>query len=300
MNPRVPYRLAPCEDRGLAWALLSRAALAAPQLVRGLLAVYGPMEAADRLASGSADPRFGEHNRGHAREDLARIAALGGRLLTRDDTAWPADRLADLDTFDAAAMAPLALWTRGLGVAWLTADRAVAVTGSRACTPYGLAVTSDIVSDLARHKWTIVSGAGYGVDAEAHRVALDASAPTIAVLANGLHRPFPPGNADLIARLAADGLLVSEYPPGVETAPDRLRARQRLVAALTAGVVVCETGIRGSTRGTAAWAQRLARPLFAVPGPITSAASRGGHDLIRAGHARPVTTGQHIHDALTS
>ncbi|MRH93049.1 hypothetical protein GFY24_37475 [Nocardia sp. SYP-A9097] len=202
------------DDHLLAWALLSRAALTAPDTVRALLAAHGPVDAAERIAMDEMRSQFGPQARVTAQHDLERAERVGGRLLTRDDPGWPA-ALNDLDTIEAHT--PIALWTRGPGQLNPLADRTeIAVVGARASTTYGEKVTRYVGMDLAAQGWTILSGGAFGIDATAHAAALEAGRPTVAVLPCGLHRLFPQGNAGLLADIEKTGLLVSEYPPGVE------------------------------------------------------------------------------------
>jgi len=134
-----------------------------------------------------------------------------------------------------------------------------------------------------------VSGGAYGIDAAAHRGALAAGAITIAVLACGVDHPYPAGHADLFADVAAQGLVVSEWPPGRHPARLRFLVRNRTIAALTCGTVVVEAGERSGALNTARHAAELGRPLMAVPGPVTSAQSAGCHRIIREWDATCVT-----------
>ncbi|BCN68358.1 hypothetical protein RE943_18310 [Prescottella equi] len=170
------------------------------------------------------------------------------------------------------------------------AARSVAVVGTRAASSYGEHVTAEIVGDLAADGWTIVSGAAFGVDAAAHRAALGVGGLTVAVLACGVDRAYPAGHGRLLQQIARDGAVISEYPPGTSPARYRFLARNRLVAGLSEAVVVVEAGWRSGARNTATWGRRLGRPVLAVPGPVTSAASTGCHRMIREGEARLVSS----------
>ncbi|WP_432278198.1 DNA-processing protein DprA [Nocardia carnea] len=130
-----------------------------------------------------------------------------------------------------------------------------------------------------------MSGGAFGVDSAAHRAALVRQTPTVAVLATGVDRAYPSAHAGLFDRIREHGLLVSEYPPGSPVAKTQFLQRNRLVAALSQAVVIPECGIRSGSRNTARWARNLGRPVFAVPGPVHSAASAGCHDLIATGEA---------------
>lgn len=283
------------DERLHAWALLARAALASPIIVHALLIEHGPLAAAEYIAADARDSRFGPVTREMAAYDLERAERAGARLVTRDDPGW-FTVLADLDTV--GAHAPIALWSRGRGQLNLLTERAVAVVGSRAATSYGEKVATHLATGLGEHGWTVVSGGAFGVDAAAHQAALDARRPTVAVLPAGLHRLFPHGNAYQLARIEETGLLLSEYPPGVEPSRPNFLARNRIVAALAVGMVVPEAGLRSGTANTVGWATKLQRPVTAVPGPIDSAASRGCHEFIRTGQATLAVDAQDVLDAL--
>ncbi|GAA4476216.1 DNA-processing protein DprA [Rhodococcus olei] len=287
----------PTDARTLAWAYLSQVALGPCAPLVELAAAVGPEAAADAVRTADLPEvlRTRTEARRHldtAERDLDRLLRLGGRLLTPDDEDWPAWKLLAFDGIesrrDREAAVPLALWTLGAAsVAELT-DRAIGVVGTRAATGYGEHVTTQFVDDLAGAGWTVVSGAAYGIDGVAHRAALAAGAPTVAVLACGLDRAYPAGHARLLRDVADTGLVLSEYPLGTTPARHRFLARNRLVAGLSDAVLVVEAGARSGARNTAAWAARLGRPVLAVPGPVTSAASVGCHRMIREGTAQLV------------
>src|SRR5581483_8426457 len=122
-----------------------------------------------------------------------------------------------------------------------------------------------------------------GIDGAAHRAALAVEGVTVAVLAGGIDIPYPAGHSGLLHRIASNGLLVTEYPPGVRPARHRFLTRNRLVAAVAGAAVVVEAGLRSGAANTAAWAGALGRVVAAVPGPVTSSASAGCHALLRNG-----------------
>ncbi|MCA1824892.1 MAG: DNA-processing protein DprA, partial [Frankia sp.] len=169
----------------------------------------------------------------------------------------------------------------------------VAIVGTRAPTNYGVHVAGELAVDLAERGWLTVSGGAYGIDAAAHRGALAAQAPTVAVLACGLDVTYPKGHERLFDRIAEDGLLVSEWPPGSSPMRHRFLVRNRIIAALGAGTVVVEAGARSGTANTVAHARRLDRPIMAVPGAVTSAMSVGCHALLRH-DARLVTNAAEV------
>lgn len=160
---------------------------------------------------------------------------------------------------------------------------AVAVVGSRACSVYGKRATERIVGGLAAAGWTVVSGLARGIDGAAHRAALDAGGRTIAVLAGGLSKIYPPEHAELAEQVAGRGALVSETPMTVAPQPGMFPARNRIVSGLCRAVVVVEANERSGALITAEHALEQGREVFAVPGNIDSPASAGCLDLIRKG-----------------
>jgi DNA processing protein len=215
--------------------------------------------------------------------ELGVLARYGGTFLTPDDTRWPA-AFADL-----GALAPLSLWVRGDPDLARLAERSVSLVGSRACTDYGIRVTRALACGLADRGFTVVSGGANGIDAEAHRGALVSGAPTVAFLAGGVDRLYPASNTDLLRRTVEQGAVVAEAPPGSVPGKQRFLKRNRLIAALTSGTVVVEAAVRSGALSTANHAVTLLRPLGAVPGPVTSMASAGCHELLRRGAAVCVT-----------
>uniref|UniRef100_UPI001C127059 DNA-processing protein DprA n=1 Tax=Streptomyces brasiliscabiei TaxID=2736302 RepID=UPI001C127059 len=137
------------------------------------------------------------------------------------------------------------------------------------------------ISRAVTRGWVVVSGGAYGVDGAVHRGALGAGGATVAVLACGVDRPYPRGHAQLIGRIAEQGLVVGELPPGEHPTPSRFILRNRVIAALTRGTVVVEAAYRSGALVTARAAQRLGRFAMGVPGPATSALSSGVHELLR-------------------
>jgi DNA processing protein len=161
--------------------------------------------------------------------------------------------------------------------------QAVAVVGARASTSYGAHVAAELGAGLADRGCTVVSGAAIGIDGAAHRGALGVEGATVAVLACGVDRVYPASHELLLERIAASGLVVSEYPPGGVPGRHRFLVRNRLIAGLAAGTVVVEAGLRSGAQRTASDALSLGRQVMAVPGPVTSAMSVGCHRLVRDG-----------------
>ncbi len=208
--------------------------------------------------------------------DLRELTAVGGRLVVPGDEEWPA-QLDDLD------VPPFCLWVRGPRELHAVTTRAAAIVGARASTEYGVRVAAQFAAECADRGITVVSGAAYGIDAAAHLGALAHGGATVAVLASGVDRPYPRGNAPLIDRIAAEGVVVSEVPPGSSPTRSRFVQRNRLIAALADATLVVEAGLRSGASITASQAARINRPVGVVPGPITSPASAGCHKLLRDG-----------------
>lgn len=166
----------------------------------------------------------------------------------------------------------------------------IAIVGARAATGYGEHVTVEVSSGLVDRGFAIVSGGAYGIDGTAHRAALASRGITVAVLAGGLDRFYPAGHEQLLARIVDRGVVVAEVPPGTTPTRWRFLLRNRLIAALSNATVVVEAGWRSGSLNTANHAGTLGRPLGAVPGPVTSAASAGCHRLLRELAAICVTT----------
>ncbi|HJR88638.1 MAG TPA: DNA-processing protein DprA [Aeromicrobium sp.] len=233
----------------------------------------------------------------HARQ-LADVAGL--RWIVPSDGAWP-DPLNDLDhalTSGGATGAPLGLWVRGKGSLAGLVENSVSIVGARDCTAYGAEQAAEIAADAGSAGFTVVSGAAFGIDACAHRGALAVLTPTIAVLACDAATSYPRAHAALLERIAEEGLVVSEQPPGRAPTKARFLTRNRLIAALTAGTVVVEARRRSGALNTLAWADQLGRATMAMPGPVTSQLSVGTHEAIRDGKAMLVTTGPEVIAAL--
>jgi DNA processing protein len=280
----------------VARALLSYLAEPGDRRIGGLLKRHAAVDLVEMIRSGTSGLETEERYRvrlGSAKPEqhLDRVAEVGGRLLVPDDLEWPRQ----LD--DLGDSAPWALWVRGTLDLRLTALRSVAVVGARASTRYGERVASQLGSDLAESGWAVVSGGAFGIDKAAHLGALTAHGLTVAVLACGVDVAYPPSHDALFARIAADGLVVSEVPRG--SAPHRTRflVRNRVIAALTRGTVVVEAALRSGSLSTAHEAERLRRPVMGVPGPVTSEQSRGVHRALRNG-ALLVTSAAEVVEAV--
>lgn len=303
----VPLDAPDADERRLAWVYLSRAVEGPCPPLSALIARVGVMEAARAvrecdLPDSLRGPTEGRRGIDRAERDLEVMARIGGRVITPDDPEWPDWRLlglAQLDPLrDADGAVPLVLWARGPLSLQQDTEQALAVVGARCSTGYGELVTAELAGELSARGWTIVSGAAFGIDGTAHRGALAAGGATVAVLACGIDRPYPAQHERLLAEIAETGLVVSEYPPGAAAHKHRFLSRNRLIAALSDGVLVVEAGRRSGARNTAKWARRLGRPAMAVPGPVTAASSVGCHRMIRDGEAILVTRVEEVHDEI--
>lgn len=287
------------DEQRLACAYLLKVAEPPAYALRRFVAEKGVVAAANAVRSGEVPDSVGLETsaRRHidtAAEDLAAGERAGARLITPEDEDWPAWPLLPLTNAAARglkwASAPLGLWVRGSVSLDEALQRAVSVVGARAATQYGEHVAAEMGFGLASRGMSVVSGAAYGIDGAAHKGALNANGCTIAVLACGIDRAYPSGHSLLIDRIAAQGLVITEYPPGTPPARHRFLVRNRIIAALGAGTVVVEAGQRSGARNTAASAAALGRVLMVVPGPVTSAMSMGCHDLLREGLATSVSS----------
>jgi DNA processing protein len=203
-----------------------------------------------------------------------RVAEAGARFAAPGDADyWPAFlRLAD---------PPVGVFVRGRTLG--PGDERVAIVGSRRPTATGREVAQDLARGLASAGMITVSGGAFGIDTAAHRGALDAGGLTVAVLGSGIDAPHPAGNRLLFVRIESMGTLMSEYPPGVPAEPFRFPARNRLIAALSRGVVVVEGATKSGTRITAEHAMDLGLDVFAVPGAVTNPLAETPLGLIREG-----------------
>jgi DNA processing protein len=174
---------------------------------------------------------------------------------------------------------------------------AVALVGSRSCTPYGKRMAERLATGLVRAGFTVVSGLARGIDGAAHRAALEAGGRTLAVLAGGLSRIYPPEHAELARDVAASGALLTEAPMDREPLAGMFPARNRLISGLCRGVVIVEAAERSGALITARHAGEQGREVFAVPGAVDSAASAGVLHLLRQG-ARLVRSSEDIVEDL--
>jgi DNA processing protein len=219
---------------------------------------------------------------------MARVSAQGIHILTWEDEFYPA-RLNDID------QPPPVLYVRGA----LTNDDvwAVAVVGTRRVSAYGRQVAEELAAYLANNGVTVISGLARGVDAIAHQSALKAGGRTIAVLGCGVDRIYPPEHAQLAARIITSGAILSDYAPGTEPDAANFPPRNRIISGMAMATVVVEAGETSGALITAQFAVDQGREVFAVPGSILSAQSRGTNRLIAQG-AHPMLTARDLLDVL--
>lgn len=267
-----------------------------PRTVEHLLDRFGTAEAAlaaplDELTQvPHVGPTVGQALRkawanGDVEAELKLMAGRGVRLLRRGVSPYP-EALAPL------AGAPSLLYLRG--TLRETDERAIAIVGSRGSTGYGRRIAQRMAHDLARAGFTIVSGLARGIDAEAHRGALEAGGRTIAVLANGLARVYPPEHAELADAVAQSGALLSEASMRMEPLSGMFPARNRIITGMSRALVVVEAGDKSGALISARHAAEQGRDVFVIPGNVDSIASAGSLSLLRHG-ARLV---RHADDVL--
>ena len=220
------------------------------------------------------------------------ISKATGVFITPEDNDWPIS-LADLAT------PPIGLVIAGDRSVLLKLDKAISIVGSRQPTNYGLQLSYSLASQASLAQLVVVSGGAYGIDTAAHQGALSVGGLSIAVLAGGINRLYPLENQKLFKDITKSGLLISEVMPNVESKPYRFLIRNRLIAALSRSTVVVEAKfISGSIR-TARDAAEIFRPVFAIPGPVTSALSEGCHRLIAERVADIATSLDEILEVIT-
>ena len=210
-----------------------------------------------------------------AEKVLADCARDGQFIVTMDDAAYPA-RLRDM--YDP----PVLLYGKG-SMPLFDEEAAVAVVGTRKCSPYGTRAASQLGYELARQGGLVISGLAKGIDGAAHQGALRAGGFTAAVLGGGADVIYPPENRRLYEDIAATGVLLSEYPPGTEPRGGHFPVRNRIISGLSLAVVVVEAPEKSGALITANTALEQGREVFAVPGPFDAPMSRGTNALIREG-----------------
>ncbi len=280
------------------WLALRRAGLGSTNfalLLKHFGAITSAWDApADEIGRAGLEPQyvraFSKARANHdPRRELQLIARDGTRALTWLDEAYPA-ALRDIP------QSPPGLFLRGASEPYF--ERAVAVVGTRRVTPYGRQATEAFCSALAASGVAIVSGLARGVDAIAHRCAVEAGTPTVAVMAGGIDQVYPRENLGLAERILEIGCLVSEYPPGIPARPDYFPRRNRILSGLASATLVIEAGEGSGALHTANHAFAQGRDVYAVPGSVFSRQSAGTNQLIRENTARLVATPEQLMEEL--
>lgn len=280
-------------EREERWARVAWSALAEPRNARSCTSV-ATQGAVDALAALRASTSLGS-DLGPRLADLdvdllARVVEQRRiRVLIPGDVEWP-------DAVDDLPDPPFCLYVDSGGDLAALVRRSVSLVGARAASEYGVTVASDIAEGLVGRRFTVVSGAAYGIDAAGHRGALAVDGCTVAVLASGVDRPYPSAHTGLLRDIACTGAVVSEVPPGCAPYRSRFLARNRIIAALGCATVVVEASLRSGSLSTAREARTLLRPVGAVPGPVTSMTSAGCHALVRETDAVLVTDAAEVAD----
>lgn len=256
-----------------------------PRLTTALLDRFGSPEAA--LGASEAEllevqhigPKLAQAMVAAARQlDLTKECALIDehrvQLVARGTAAYP-------ESLGQISDPPYLLYIRGHYEPRDT--RAVAIVGSRHCTAYGRRVTERLATGLVERGYVVISGLARGIDGVAHRAALKANGRTIAVLAGGLSRIYPPEHVELAAEVEQAGALMSESAMAMEPMAGMFPARNRLISGLSLAIVVVEAAQRSGALITASHAADQGKPVLAIPGPVDSAASAGVNELIRKG-----------------
>jgi len=269
-----------------------------PARVRALLATFGSLREAwhappDALREAGLDRRSLEsllafREQVDLDQEMERLTRAQVQVLTWEDEAYP-PRLRHIYN------PPPVLYVRGTLVP--EDEWAVAVVGTRRPTAYGREVARVLAGELAQQGITIVSGLAVGIDAEAHRAALEAGGRTIAVLGSGFRHLYPAQHRSLARRIVEQGAVITEYPLDIRPEPVNFPPRNRIISGLSLGVVVVEAGRTSGALITARFAAEQGREVFAVPGPIFNRPSEGTNRLIQEG-AKAVTCVQDILEEL--
>lgn len=282
-------------EHARAWATLAAVALPSRAIV-ALLRAFGSPQAVIAASPSSVAAVAGTQAatalaaRDREREDAAArwLEDPAHRLVALDDPEYPAALLE-------AGEPPPALYV--LGDPARLSRPSIAIVGSRHATPDGEEIAQTFARTLANAGFTIVSGLAAGIDAAAHRGALDTAASTIAVTGTGPDRVYPASHRDLAHAIVARGCMVTPFPPGTPPLKGNFPRRNRLIATLARGVLVVEAALRSGSLITARQAAECGREVFAIPGSIHSPLSKGPHELIRQG-AKLVESAQDVLDEL--
>ena len=282
-----------------AWLILMRTPGLGPASLRQLISARGNAQLVlQHLRSNKAAADLDDEarrwldapDRARIDADLAWLAEPHHQLLAWDDADYPS-LLREIPG------APAALFVAGdASLLWMPQ---VAIVGSRSASDGGLAITRRFARALANAGFAITSGMADGIDAAAHRAALDVQGRTLAVLGTGPDLVYPRKHLALAREIAASGALVSEFPPGTPGKAEHFPRRNRIISGLALGTLVVEASLKSGSLITARYATEQGREVFAIPGSINSPLSRGCHQLIRDG-ARLTETVDEIIDDLSA
>ena len=223
---------------------------------------------------------------------IAELRKSDSEFISPTDLDWPIP-LMDLSS------PPIGLVIKGDREILGSLDRSISIVGSRRPTEYGLAVSNKLAADSATAKVVVISGGAYGIDTAAHKGAVGAGGSSVAVLAGGFNHLYPTENKRLFSQITNKGLLISEVMPSVKSQPSRFLIRNRLIAALSKATVVVEAEFVSGSIRTARDAAEIFRPVFAIPGQISSPLSAGCHRLIADRVADIATTLVEILEVIT-
>lgn len=201
------------------------------------------------------------------------IIAANAQFISSEDFDWP------VSCQDLSAP-PIGLIIKGERKLLTQLSKSISIVGSRRPTNYGLSVANQLATDASKQEIVVISGGAYGIDSAAHQATLMAGGKTLAVLAGGVNNLYPLENRQMFSKIAEKGLLISEVMPSVKTMPARFLNRNRLIAALSKTTVVVEAEFVSGSIRTARDAAEIFRPVFAIPGSISSKLSDGCHRLI--------------------
>ncbi|MDB5887784.1 MAG: dprA [Rhodocyclales bacterium] len=283
----------PGQEELRSWLRLSSVPGIGPERQRALLAAFGPPErifAAKRAAiaevigSKLADKLLDHDDEAGIDAALAWVAEPGNSILTLSDAAFPQSLLQTADP-------PCLLYVKGKPQ--LLNRPAIALVGSRNATAQGNANAEAFARALSQAGLTVVSGLALGIDAAAHRGALNGPGSTIAVIGTGADRVYPASNADLAHKIVEDGAIISEFALGTPAAAYNFPRRNRLISGLSRGVLVVEAALGSGSLITARMALEQGREVFAIPGSIHSPLAKGCHQLIKQG-AKLVESAQDV------
>lgn len=207
---------------------------------------------------------------------LNTLAQYNVRILTSDNEAYPY-------LLKETADYPYVLYCRGRNFINLNDYLCISLVGSRKATQYGLNVARSLANDLAKNGALVVSGMADGIDSAAHLGALDAKAPTVAVLGCGINRVYPASNAYLMKRIMEAGMVMTEYPPNSEPMKHHFPERNRIISGICSGTVVVEATFKSGSLITASLANEAGREVYAIPGNINSLNSKGTNQLLKDG-----------------